>query len=72
MGAIIAEMEEGSQEHASPELEGALACSYLHLATIEMLGSRDDAPPVWADRLATDNVHAVARDEFGMKQWCVG
>lgn len=72
MGAIIVEMEDGSQEHAPPEREGALACSYLHLATIEMLGPRDDAPPVWADRLATENVHAVTRDEFGMKQWCVG
>lgn len=72
MGAIIVEMEEGSQEHGSPELEGALACSYRHLVTIEMLGPRDDAPPVWADRLATENVHSVARDDFGINQWCVG
>ena len=65
-------MEEGSQELACPELDGALACSYLHLATLEMLGYRDCAPPVWADMLTPTNVYAVSRDDFGMKQWCVG
>ncbi|KAL8887015.1 MAG: hypothetical protein Q9215_005351 [Flavoplaca cf. flavocitrina] len=72
LGAIIVEMEEGSQELASPELDGALACSYLHLATLEMLGYRETAPPIWADILARTNVHVISRDDFGTKKWCVG
>lgn len=72
MGAIVVEMEGQIDEDASPELEGALACSYLQLATVEMLDYRDDASPVWADTLTPANVHAVSRDDFGIKQWCVG
>lgn len=73
MGAIIVEMDEESDEDASNELEGALACSYTHLAKMEMIGvSRDEVSPVFPEINVATNIHFVSKECFGVKRWCVG
>ncbi len=72
MGAIIVEMDEESDEDATCELEGALTCSYTHLAKMELLGLKDVISPVYPETLNPINVHSVSREDFGMKRWCVG
>ena len=72
MGAIIVEIDEESDDNASNELEGALACSYTQLAKMEMIGSRDETSPVYPESLIPTNVYSVSRESLGMKRWCVG
>ena len=73
MGAIIVEMDKDQDsEETSVVLEGALPCSYLHLAQMEMLGYKEVIGAVYPEAIIQADVYSVPREGFGVKRWCVG
>ena len=73
MGAVMVEMDcaDSDGEEPSSALEGALLCSYLHLAQMEILGYKEFAGAIYPKALQAD-VYSVPRESFGVKRWFVG